>query len=126
MKPIYFSDKKDASGTETRFWEYSQNNSGGSFDYNPSQGIGHYVIVEAHSADDADHRAQAIGLYFDGYGDCSCCGDRWSHAYGKGSADPEHYGEVLEMAEDDMRFDSPEDKPYIFVHYIDGRVIGWA
>lgn len=128
MKPIYFNNTNDSS-TETRFFEYSQNNSGGDFVYDLERGIGHYVIVEAYNGKDADRRARSIGLYFDGVRDCrdcDCCGDRWSEAYGKGTPDPSHYGEALEMAEDDFRIGHVAGRPYVFVHYIDGRVIGWA
>jgi hypothetical protein len=62
---------------KTLFFDFNQNNSGGSFNHEPKRGIGHYVIVEAFDAEDANRRAEAIGLYFGGNGDCSCCGDRW-------------------------------------------------
>ena len=64
--------------TNTRWYVYHQNNSGGSFVHDPENGIGYEVIVEASSAKQADALASAIGLYFDGAGDCSCCGNRWS------------------------------------------------
>jgi hypothetical protein len=62
---------------DTKFYTYHQNNSGGSYKNNDAGGIGPIVIVEATSADDANRRAENIGLYFDGYGDCECCGNRW-------------------------------------------------
>jgi hypothetical protein len=63
------------------FWEFSQNNSGGSFD----KKMGHSIYVEADSADEANSRAEGVGVYFNGCvtgGDCPCCGDRWHAAYG--------------------------------------------
>lgn len=63
------------------WFEYSQNNSGGSFVHDPQRGIGCRVWVEAADAEEADYKAQRIGLYFDGVHngpDCHCCGDRWS------------------------------------------------
>ena len=63
------------------FYHYSQNNSGGSFDFDKEKGITHHVVIEAESASLADRRAESIGLYFDGEGDCPCCGNRWSEAY---------------------------------------------
>lgn len=57
------------------FYFYSQNNSGGSF-----RPPAINVIVEASSAAEADSIAEGLGLYFDGVGDCSCCGDRWHKA----------------------------------------------
>lgn len=58
------------------YYTYSQNNSGGDF-----TGPAHYVIVEADSPRIADAIAEdKLGLYFDGAGDCDCCGPRWSGA----------------------------------------------
>lgn len=66
-----------------KFYTYSQNNSGGGFDHDPGAGIGYEVIVEAESSEDANDRAEMIGLYFNGCAyerDCPCCGDRWYEA----------------------------------------------
>lgn len=56
------------------FYRFSQNNSGGFF-------VGPQVlIVEAASTEEAEARAVAAGVYFDGVAaerDCECCGDRW-------------------------------------------------
>ena len=57
------------------FYFYSQNNSGGSF-----RPPAINVIVEASCAAEADTIAEGLGLYFDGIGDCPCCGDRWHRA----------------------------------------------
>ena len=57
------------------FYSYSQNNSGGSFRLPAVD-----VIVEAGSAAEADTIAEGLGIYFDGVGDCSCCGVRWNRA----------------------------------------------
>lgn len=67
---------------ETKWYKFYQNNSGGSFDINHERGIGPNVWIEALDADDANRRAEQIGIYFDGVSsgcDCSCCGDRWYH-----------------------------------------------
>lgn len=69
------------------YFTFRQNNSGGSF-IKPA----HNVVIEADSADDANHRAEAIGLYFDGCDDgmdCECCGDRWYAQCGNDSGSPE-------------------------------------
>ena len=66
------------------WFEFSQNNSGGSFNYDGIAGISHRVFIEAESADDANAHALYIGIYFDGCSedkDCSCCGDRWYPVY---------------------------------------------
>jgi hypothetical protein len=57
---------------------YDQNNSGGRF-----TGPARKIIVEAPDAETADGGAEIAGAYFDGAGDCPCCGDRWSRAYGE-------------------------------------------
>lgn len=72
------------------FFEYSQNNSGGGFDHDPVAGIGYKVVVEADSDEQADAKAEEIGIYFNGCDagiDCPCCGDRWSRAWGDGDAE---------------------------------------
>lgn len=70
-----------------KFYEFRQNNSGGSFDIDDARGIGPRVWIEALSAVDADQRAQAVGIYFGGVEggmDCECCGDRWYPAWDEG------------------------------------------
>ena len=57
------------------FYEFRQNNSGGSF-----SGPAISVIVEADSASEANDIAESKGVYFNGCddgSDCECCGDRW-------------------------------------------------
>lgn len=61
------------------FYEYRQNNSGGSFDMD----LGKKVYIQATSPEKANSIAENNGIYFDGvYNDidCSCCGDRWYEA----------------------------------------------
>ncbi len=105
---------------ETKFYEYCQNNSGGSFHVIEDKGIGHYVVVEATSAAEADVRAEQIGLYFDGCSterDCRCCGDRWSEARGdEGTEEPTLEGKPLEA------YRSSGRRELAFVHYMDGRI----
>ena len=77
------------------FYTFSQTNSGGIFEVDNHRGISQFVIIEADSADQANERAETIGLYFDGCDigyDCDCCGDRWYRASYEGSEDPEVYG----------------------------------
>jgi len=95
------------------FYTYRQNNSGGSFHTDLKSGITNYVIIEAKSADDADDRAESIGLYFDGCEkdmDCDCCGDRWYRTYEDEATElPEVYGDPIEKEGTDVA-----------VHYLDG------
>lgn len=103
----------------SRFFTFSQNNSGGVFDVNKETGIGEYVIVEAADYNEANARAESIGLYFDGVAgdmDCECCGDRWYSQWSddKGNDVPSIYDTPVE-----------ESEPTIFrrgayVHYLDG------
>jgi hypothetical protein len=86
-----------------------------------------YVIVEADSAEEADERAERIGLYFDGDGDCSCCGDRWTSAWGDdGTEGPTIYGEPI----GDFDFDGyrwmKAGAPEAFVHFADGTIQGYG
>lgn len=75
------------------FWyEYRQNNSGGSFSG------AHNVFVQARDASEANYLAERSGLvYFDDTYDCDCCGARWSEQWrdAEGSVEIEHYGQVV-------------------------------
>ncbi len=62
----------------TKFFLYSQNNSGGFFDQLDNGS--HDLIVEANTANEANDIATEYGIYFNGCdsgADCDCCGDRW-------------------------------------------------
>lgn len=107
---------------------YSQNNSGGSFHYDETAGISHRVYIEADDAAHADYRAERIGIYFDGWQDCNCCGNRWYNT--------SDYDEVKadEVPEKDAPFiidqaasftDSKSIKGYeYFVHPLKGEFYG--
>ena len=61
-----------------KFYEFSQNNSGGSFDV--SGQLCHRLFIEAENETQAIIKAEAMGVYFNGCDkgmDCPCCGDRW-------------------------------------------------
>lgn len=75
------------------YYEFNQNNSGGSF-----SGPAHFVFVEAETPEEADVAAERVGVYFDGSGDCECCGQRWYGAYGK----PETAESVKAMIDNEM------------------------
>lgn len=78
-----------------RYFRYTQNNSGGSFDIDDV--VAQHVIIQAHSASEANSIAKIVGIYFNGCDegiDCRCCGDRWYEAGdGKGTDTPLIYGE---------------------------------
>lgn len=101
----------------SKFFTFSQNNSGGSFIDNGS--LGDYVVIEADNADDANERAMALGIYFNGVDegiDCDCCGNRWYEVSGEGDDVPSKYGEPF----------TKEHKSYSgvksYIHYLDGKV----
>lgn len=54
------------------WYKYRQNNSGGIF-LEPAIN----VIVEADSDGEAQGKAEEVGVYFDPFSDCQCCGPRW-------------------------------------------------
>lgn len=63
---------------ELRWYSFRQNNSDGRFYYDDNLGI--EVFIQATSADEANSRAENLGIYFNGCDegrDCPCCGDRW-------------------------------------------------
>lgn len=106
--------KKATTVAKTRFWEFDQNNSGGSFDIEDERGLGPRVWIEAVYLGHAVSRALALGIYFDGVSngmDCGCCGDRWSEPYGNGEPLP-HV---------DPRYDFVWHDT-VYVHGLDGTI----
>lgn len=101
---------------ETKFYEFSQNNSGGYFVENDTFGICEYVIIEAISAKAAWHKLEEIGENVSELFDyCPCCGERWSSPFED------------EAKDEPMLYDTPisevEKSWYrnrAFVHYHDG------
>jgi hypothetical protein len=88
-----------------KYYTFSQNNSGGSFD-----GSYHYVIIEAPSPEAANEIAVNLDLpdvdiYFDGCSDgrdCPCCGDRWYPQYddSDGYDTPQVYSKPVKPVDD--------------------------
>lgn len=101
------------------FYCFNQNNSGGWFKQDDQ--IAHYMFIEADSADEANERAESVGIYFDGCSDgrdCDCCGDRWSRAWrDEGEAEPLIYKTPVAQYEDMW---TPEGKAYAYVYHKDG------
>ena len=61
-----------------KFYQFTQNNSGGSFESNDK--VCHRIIIEANNEDEAIYKAESLGCYWNGVSngnDCECCGDRW-------------------------------------------------
>lgn len=112
------------------WFEYSQNNSGGSFDVD--QFVTHRVFVEADSLEEAIRIGIGLGIYFDGCEngmDCSCCGDRWYEpgevelplgwSIGISFKTIEEYAQHL--ASEFGYFGS--EKPDTYLYYKDGRKV---
>lgn len=121
------------------FFEFRQNNSGGSFVIDENAGISVVVIIEADTAKDANECAESIGLYFDGCEkgrDCDCCGDRWFEAGLWGGIDgdpvPSYYGAPITdythpfsglAGSRPEAFIHPKAGPVIPLHLINGRFV---
>lgn len=112
--------------SSSKLYEFRQNNSGGDFTFDEKAGISHFVYVEATSADEANRKAEQIGLYFDGEGDCPCCGDRWCEASEYDAEEnpaltrsdyAAQYGGIMRP------YWWMGDDPEGFVHYADGRIV---
>lgn len=108
----------------SKWFYFDQNNSGGSFDHEPENGIGYGLFIEAADSDHADARAERIGLYFDGCNegrDCSCCGDRWSRAWDSGGHKvPTRYSEEWRPIKDGEEPDTEWGLP-LYIHFIGGE-----
>jgi hypothetical protein len=88
---------------ETKFYEFNQNNSGGSFDVD--ENVCHRVIIEAI---DTNHARSIFEPMIENQSSsCPCCGDRWS-----------------DYEPDEMVFPKDKEKGYhvgIYDHYKDAE-----
>lgn len=89
-----------------KFYEFSQNNSGGYIIEDSSCGIGDYVYIQADEENEANERAESIGLFSLPY--CDCCGERFYKAYENVSLDTD----ILIIERINIS---------IYIHYKDGR-----
>lgn len=111
------------------FYEFRQNNSGGSFTYDELSGVSVTVLIEADSPQEANIRAESIGIYFDGYGDCSCCGNRWHEvdSYDEYTEDIPKPDAVFIRDDTDRLFTTKWIDGYEgFVHLADGSFYGYG
>ena len=102
----------------TKYYHFSQNNSGGKFYNNVEHGVGPEVIIEGMNAEHAYSRLEDIPSDYTGmYDNCSCCGDRWyAPDDDEGTDEPMVYGEkVSECKKDSFRQDA-------FIHHYDGSI----
>lgn len=85
----------------TKWYQFSQNNSGGIFILDANLSIN--VYIEAHSPQEANQRAEELGIYFYGVGegmDCPCCGDRWYSADAYNALSEEDLKESIKVHEE--------------------------
>lgn len=102
------------------FYAYPQTNSAGRFIQTAD--LAAFVIIEAISCEDADERAESLGIYFDGVvngKDCRCCGDRWTRTT-RGTDEPRVWGNTPDQTIRQCREMGVENAHYV-VHYRDGR-----
>lgn len=106
----------------TKFYTFTQNNSGGKFHFNDA-GITHFVIIEANDPDHAVKRAEYIGLYFNGVADgqdCECCGDRWDAPWrDEGTREPTIYETPARGNKSWQAWN--DGKPETVIHHLDGH-----
>jgi hypothetical protein len=105
------------------WYNYRQNNSGGSFVYDPHSGIAVNVWVEAGTPAEANVLASQIGIYFDDSQDCSCCGSRWNekgqYSWDDSDDNPPEPEETFKVDEFDSSFNTKwfkEGEYETFVH----------
>lgn len=102
------------------FFPYDQNNSGGSYIVNEDRGISARMVIEADSADEANQRAEEIGMHFNGVAngyDCPCCGDRWYEV-----DDSDKCYTVDEAIKNTCGISWDKDTSIVFIHYKDGNI----
>lgn len=116
------------------FWfEYRQNNSGGSFAVNND--VSNYVYIQAESTEAANAKAEEVGIYFDGCEkgwDCDCCGDRWYPSHGPmdelkvydWKEPPQEYDNICDFAQAaaDKDMWAAKGLPSVIVYFADGLV----
>ena len=107
-----------------KWFEYDQNNSGGSFVLDDDVAL--RVYVEASNYKEANSMAQGIGIYFDGCDlglDCDCCGDRWTEPWDSSGMTAD---EMEDLREDARPYDvvwAGADKPAVYYYFHDGRKV---
>lgn len=103
------------------FYNFRQNSSFGR--WVTDENLTTNVIIEADNAEQANARAEALGIYFDGCDDdidCPCCGDRW-YPVSEFDAEetPSIYGEPAsdwKHAKNRMIWNNPD----VIIHHADG------
>ena len=96
----------------TYWYEFTQNNSGGSFVVDDK--VCHRIYIEAENFKEAVAIAESLGCYWNGCAkgiDCPCCGDRWSK-WDKDPIDLEEYNtEGMNAEVYDSIYPDTNDRP---------------
>lgn len=95
------------------FYEFHQNNTGGSFEVTDT--LCRRLFIEADSEAEAITKAEELGCYWDGVVkgiDCPCCGDRWYR----------HPRLVDEVTFGNIRFSNIEE----YAQYLANNYGGWT
>lgn len=103
------------------FYTYIQNKTGGVYSHN--ENLAKNVIIEAEDAYTANTFAKELGIYFDGDGDCTCCGKRWTefNITDAGTYYPEIDSEEITYT---YKPEFPEENILtVIVYFQDGRVL---
>lgn len=100
--------------TQTKFFEFDQNNSGGYFDVD--ENVCHRVIIEAN---DRDHAVSIFEPMIENESpSCDCCGNRWSFYCDE--VDLSEYGNDIEQYCQEMANRYGWTSPDSRIHYLDG------
>jgi hypothetical protein len=104
---------------ELKWYEYSQNNSGG-FLLEPAENL----YVQAYTAKEADEVAESFGVYEDWEfeSDCDCCGVRWTFNAPYEFVTPLNDAEVEYKLQRYSKYASSKTCPIWMKVYADGTV----
>lgn len=112
-----------------KFFQFDQNNSGGSFITNDK--VCHRLFIEADSVEEAVEKAENLGCYWYGIDngmDCPCCGDRWCNSPWENDYPMEYDKKnkiVFNSAEEHAQYlanDFGWTSPDVRIFYADGTV----
>lgn len=87
------------------FYTFTQNNSGGHFDFCEDDGVTHHVIIEADSSHEANEKMlELVGDFEGGKGGyCPCCGERWYECDDSDATESPMYSGT-DLLEDEFNF----------------------
>ncbi len=99
---------------KNKFFYFPQNNSHGA--WRQDKNVSEHVLIEALNQKEAINIAESIGCYFDGRGDCHCCGPRWYVPFDKGTKTEQIYGKSAFL------YQSRWMTEPVTIHYKDGTI----